>query len=76
MEDCMSNIGTLMNAGLIAAGAVFSEADQTTINNLSADEVNALISVSQAVSTDFLVRNCGSSSPGASPTTHPIGIVF
>ncbi len=72
----MSNIDTLTKAGLIAAGSVFSGADQTTINNLSADEVNALISVSQAVTTDFLVRNCGSSSPGASPTTHPIGIVF
>jgi hypothetical protein len=76
MEECMSNIDTLTKAGLIASGSVFSQADQTTINNLSADEVNALISVSQAVSTDFLVRNCGSSSPGASPTTHPIGIVF
>ncbi len=72
----MSNIDTLTKAGLIAAGSVFSQADQTTINDLSADEINALISVSQAVSVDFLVRNCGSNSPEASPATHPIGIVF
>jgi len=72
----MSNIATLMNAGLIAAGSTFSSADQTTIESLSTDEVNALISISQAVTTDFLSRNCGSSSPGPSPTTHPIGIVF
>ncbi len=72
----MSNIATLMNAGLIAANAVFSQADQNTIESLSSDEVNALISISQKVTTDFLSRNCGSSSPAASPTTHPIGIVF
>ena len=73
MEVYMStNIVTLTNAGLIASGATFSSEDQATIDNLSTDEVNALISVSQAVTTDFLVRNCGSSSPGASPTTHPI----
>lgn len=72
----MSNIDTLTSAGLIASGATFNADDTATINNLSTDEVNALISVSQAVSSDFLSRNCGSSSPGASPTTHPIGIVF
>ena len=72
----MSNVNTLMTAGLIAANAVFSQADQNTIESLSTDEVNALISISQTVSLDFLSRNCGSSSPAASPTTHPVGIVF
>lgn len=72
----MSNINTLMNAGLIAQGATFSEADTKTINSLTTDEVNALINVYNAVGLDFLSRNCGSSDPGPSPTTHPIGIVF
>jgi hypothetical protein len=72
----MSNISTLTNAGLIAASTTFSQADQNTIESLSADEVSALISISQKVSLDFLSRNCGSSSPAAAPTTHPVGIVF
>jgi hypothetical protein len=72
----MSNIATLTSAGLIAAGATFSEADQNTINSLSADEVNALISISKKVSLDFLSRNCGSPSPAAAASTHPVGIVF
>jgi hypothetical protein len=72
----MSNIATLMNAGLIASGSTFNSGDQTIIESLSTDEVNALISISQKVTSDFLSRNCGSSSPGASSTTHPIGIVF
>ncbi|MGB8887200.1 MAG: hypothetical protein WCC87_10785 [Candidatus Korobacteraceae bacterium] len=72
----MSNVATLMNAGLIAANTVLTQADQNTIESLSSAEVNALISINQKVTTDFLSRNCGSSSPAASPTTHPIGIVF
>lgn len=71
----MSNVSTLMNAGLIAGSAMLSQADQDTINNLTTDEVNALISISQKVSLDFLSRNCGSSSPAAG-ASHPVGIVF
>ena len=72
----MSNIDTLTSAGLIASGSTFSDADTKAINNLTTDEVNALISVYNAVGLDFLSRNCGSSSPAPSPTTHPVGIVF
>jgi hypothetical protein len=72
----MSNVATLTSAGLIAASSVFSPSDTAMIESLSTDEVNALISISQKVSLDFLGRNCGSSSPAASATTHPIGIVF
>ncbi|MGC2111623.1 MAG: hypothetical protein WA655_19055 [Candidatus Korobacteraceae bacterium] len=72
----MSNVATLTTAGLIATGSTFSDADTKTIESLSTDEVNALISISQKVTSDFLSRNCGSSSPGPSPTTHPLGIVF
>jgi NADP-dependent 3-hydroxy acid dehydrogenase YdfG len=72
----MSNIDTLTAAGLIAQGATFSDADTKTINNLSQTEINALINVYNTVGLDFLSRNCGSSSPAASSTTHPIGIVF
>jgi hypothetical protein len=72
----MSNITTLMNAGLIAPASVFSPSDTAMIESLSTAEVNALISISQKVSLDFLGRNCGSSDPAPSPTTHPIGIVF
>jgi len=71
-----TNIVTLTNAGLIASGATFSSEDQATIDNLSTDEVNALISVSQAVTTDFLVRNCGSSSPGPRPPHTRLGLCF
>jgi hypothetical protein len=71
----MSNITTLMNAGLIASGTVFSAEDTATIENLSATEVQALIAVYNQVGLSFLSRNCGSSSPAPGPG-HPIGIVF
>jgi hypothetical protein len=70
----MSNISTLTNAGLITSGTVFSPADVTTIENLSTDEVNALISVYNQVGLSFLARNCGPN-PAPGPG-HPIGIVF
>jgi hypothetical protein len=70
----MSNITTLMNAGVITSGTVFSPADTTVIENLSTDEVNALISVYNTVGLNFLTRNCGPN-PAPGPG-HPIGIVF
>ncbi len=72
----MSNLATLTNAGLIVAGSTFSSADQNAIESLSTDEVNALISISQKISSDFFTRNCGGVAAAASPTTHPVGIVF
>ena len=72
----MSNIATLTSAGLIAAGATFSQGDQALIESLTTTEVNALISINQKLTPDFLARNFGSASPAASPSTHPLGIVF
>lgn len=72
----MSNIATLTSAGLIAAGANFSQGDQALIESLTTTEVNALISINQKLTPDFLARNFGSASPAASPSTHPLGIVF
>jgi hypothetical protein len=72
----MANVDTLVSAGLIANASQISSQDQDTINKLTTDEINALISVYNAVGLGFLSRNCGSSSPAASPTTHPLGIVF
>jgi hypothetical protein len=70
----MSNIATLMSAGLITSGSVFNPADTAAIENLSTDEVNALISVYNKVGLSFLSRNCGPN-PAPGPG-HPIGIVF
>ena len=70
----MSNITTLMNAGLIAANAVFSPGDTAIIEGLSTDEVNALINVYNACGTTFLQNNTGCN-PVPGPG-HPIGIVF
>jgi len=70
-----TNIVTLTNAGLIASGATFSSEDQATIDNLSTDEVNALISVSQAVTTDFWSGTAARPPPGLAHHT-PDGIVF
>lgn len=70
----MSNITTLMNAGLITSGTVFSPQDTATIEALSSDEVQALINVYNAVGLNFLARNCGPN-PAPGPG-HPIGIVF
>ena len=78
----MSNIATLMSAGLIAKTATFNAADQQVIEGLSQDEVNALISISKKLSPDFVARHFGG---GAGPTdaaggveapARSVGIVF
>jgi hypothetical protein len=72
----MSNLTTLISAGLIDGSTPLSQADQDVINNnLSAAEVSALISVYGKVGLSFLSRNCGSATPAPGPG-HPIGIVF
>jgi len=72
----MANVDTLVKAGLIADAAQIAPQDQATINNLTTDEVNALISVYNTVGLAFLSNYCGSDDPAPSPATHPIGIVF
>ncbi len=71
----MSNIDTLKAAGLMTAGAALTATDTATINSLTTDEVNALISVYNKVGLNFLSRNCGSNDPAAG-AAHAIGIVF
>jgi len=77
----MSNIATLQNAGLIPQNATFNAADTQTIESLSQDEVDALISISQKLTPDFIARNFGGgvvarpAAPGA-PGRQTLGIVF
>ncbi len=71
----MSNISKLTSAGLIAAGASFSDADQALLESLSDDEVNALISIKQKLPAEFLQRNC-SGGPQAAAGGPALGIVF
>ncbi len=71
----MSNVTTLMQAGIIAGNAVLSADDTTFINGLSDAEVNALISIHNNAPSGFWSRNCGSSS--STPISgQSIGIVF
>ncbi len=71
----MSNVNTLMQAGIIAGSAVLAPEDQTFIESLSLDEVNALISIHNNAPSGFWSRNCGSSSPTPG-SNQSIGIVF
>ena len=70
----MGNVKRLMDAGIIAAGAALSQADQDVINRLTDDEVSALISINSKLPSDFKQRNFGSA--GAQQSSHIIGIVF
>jgi len=71
----MSNVDTLVSAGLILSSNLPSQTDQATINKLSTDEINALISVYNAVGASFLQTNCNVSSVGPS-ASRIVGIVF
>ena len=70
----MGNVQRLMDAGIIAAGAALSPADQDIINRLTDDEVSALISINSKLPSDFKQRNFASA--GAQPSARIIGIVF
>ena len=61
----MNNYQRLVQAGLILPGASISGEDQQTINNLSSDEVTALINIKNQLGDAFLQRNA-----------RTIGIVF
>lgn len=67
----MSNLSTLQNAGLIAQGASFNATDMAIINNLTTDEVNALISVAGKLTPQFIASNIATP-----PAGMPVGIVF
>ncbi len=77
----MSNVATLQNAGLIPQNANFSPSDTQIIESLSPAEVNALISISQKLTPDFIARNFGGgggAAPAAAggPARPSLGIVF
>jgi hypothetical protein len=69
----MGNIGKLMDAGIISAGAALSQEDQNVINSLTPDEVSALISIKAKLTPGFIQRNLS-----GSPTRgeQSMGIVF
>lgn len=72
----MSNLSDLMTGGVISAGATFTDNELTIINNLTATEVAALISIWPKVKgTTLINNNCNAS--GVSPASkNTIGIVF
>jgi len=76
----MSNVATLQNAGLIPANANFSASDTQIIESLSQEEVNALVSISQKLTPDFVARNFGGGvarpAAGGAPGRQTLGIVF
>jgi hypothetical protein len=72
----MSNLSDLMNGGVISAAAVFTQDEMAIINNLTAPEVAALISVwGKVQGTSLINNNCNASSVSAS-SKKTIGIVF
>ena len=72
----MSNLSDLMTGGVISAAAVFTPEEMTIINNLTATEVAALISISTKVKGTSLINN-NTNASGISPSSkNTIGIVF
>jgi len=69
----MRNISRLTDAGIIAAGAALSQADQDLINSLTDAEVSALISIKSKLTPDFVQRHLGT---GPAPAGRVIGIIF
>jgi hypothetical protein len=53
----MTNYDTLVNAGIIPATNSLTDSDISTINNLTPDEVNAMLALKSALGADFLQRN-------------------
>lgn len=73
----MSNLSRLQGAGIIAANANFSDADQQVVDSLTDDEVSALISIKQKVPASFLQQHTQEAGvAGIAPANRTIGIVF
>ena len=70
----MGNLQKLMQAGIVAAGAALTQADQDLINGLTDQEVSALISIKGKLSADFVQRHLSASDTRGGAQT--IGIVF
>jgi len=71
----VSNVDKLTGAGLIASGAALTPDDHSVINNLSDDEVNALVSVSKKLPSHFVQKHWGKSSTQPAGE-QSLGIVF
>jgi hypothetical protein len=65
-----------MNGGVISAAAVFTPEEMAVINNLTATEVAALISIWPKVKNTTLINNNCNASSISSSSKNTIGIVF
>lgn len=73
----MSHLQKLIQNGVILASNVPSQPDVDFIENSLTDaEVDALCSVHQKATSDFLQRNCSVNAPNPAPGVRVIGIVF
>jgi hypothetical protein len=72
----MSNLSDLMTGGVISATAVFTQDEMTIINNLTATEVAALISIWTKVKGTSLINNNSNATSVSSSSKNTIGIVF
>ena len=72
----MSNLSDLMTGGVISASAVFTQDEMTIINNLTATEVAALISIWPKVKGTTLINNNCNATSVSSSSKNTIGIVF
>ena len=70
----MGTLQKLMQAGIVAAGAALTQADQDLINGLTDQEVSALISIKSKLSPDFVQRHLSATDTRGGAQT--IGIVF
>ncbi len=53
----MTNVETLMEAGVVPGDHTLTSDEVSVINGLSASEVQALISIKQKLGDDFIQRN-------------------
>ena len=81
----MDNVGKLTQAGLISASASLNQEDKDLVNGLSDQEVSALISVKNKLTSGFVQRNLAPAAggtaparaqPGGGPAEPSMGIVF
>ena len=59
----MSNLATLIAAGVVPQNHTLSYEDQQTVEGLSQDEVNCLIDLKSKLGDDFIRRNTADGPP-------------
>jgi hypothetical protein len=57
LEKSVSHLETLIAAGVIPHDHTLSAEDRSTIENLSPNEIQALVSLKQKLGDDFIKRN-------------------